>query len=181
MNSADAKKVTEIALNKVKHLIPDFSKYELRKDFRELYYNNEEFVQVEFYDRTVIGNRYKNIIKEFNMSVDKKSQLADKIKKYNDELKKAQKLTFAENKNSIDEHTYFYFERVGSDLGICHLKMFERSKLKEDEKKRIKNEEHKERMREDRDYRKEVEWFEEKDRPFGGAYKSWEDYYKDKI
>lgn len=177
MDSRIILKIDNHALLKVKHLIPDFCKYSLRKEFDELYNENIEFVQVRYFDRTVIENRYKSNEIVLFVSPENIELLKKDVERYNEALKKAQQ----ESVNDLiqyDRSTYFYFSRVSVDIGLCHLNTYNRKKSREEEDKIREYKEHVERMEKDNQYRKEVEWFEEEDRPFGGAFSSWKEYYR---
>lgn len=77
----------------------------------------------------------------------------------------------------FDHFDFWYFNRIGDDIGICHFTAFERDKIKEEKEEEERREEHLRLLKEDPNYRNECEWFEKEYRPCGGAFNSIEDYY----
>lgn len=156
--------VNEKALKKVEEIKPNVSEYDNKKGFSELYYNDETFVQVYLFDKT--ENEYANESK-FNIDMDKHDIFLQKVKEYNLKLKEAQIIVLDEMKVSkYSRDNYFYFNRVGVDLGFAHLKTFVRNK----EKDRRKQEE---RERQLEDF---LEGNEEEPGPYGGAFSSERDF-----
>lgn len=177
MNSELKLRVDNHTLLKVENLIPNLNKYSLGEDFRELYNKNVEFVQICFIDRTKIENRY--ISNETNLftSLENAELVKKNIEDYNEVLKVAQKESANDLMNEFLQKTYFYFCRVGTDIGFCNLYILNRNKTREEQEEQEEQDKHIKKMKEDPLYRKQTKWFEEKDRPFGGAFSSWEEYY----
>jgi hypothetical protein len=172
-------KINIASLEKVESLLPDFDKYSLNKTFTALYNSEQDFVQCCYVDRTDKKNLYKCQEKEILVSVEDAEELNNDIKEYNEALKKAQDESADEFlTSSYDKRDYFYFSRVGDSIGICHILMLERNKSREQQEEQERMAEHKRRMKEDKDYRRENEWFNEQDRPYSGAFNSWDDYFR---
>ena len=161
MNSSkDFAKVNQLALEKVNHLKPNFDEFNNGKEFGELYHAGLTFAQTFYYDRTEGGYPGQT---NYNLDLDKHEEFVKKVKHYNEKLKEAQKEALDELE--IDEYSrrnYFYFNRVGDDIGIAHFHTYVRNQ-KTDEEERA---------------RQLQEIDEEETGPYGGAFRDQMDYIR---
>jgi hypothetical protein len=124
--------ISELALSKVFELKPDLSKYDLKKEFIELYESGETFVQVFFYDHTsdiYNGNRTTMCI-----SLQDATTFKDEIITYNLQLSNAQTLAIQEAKTvtRLDTQTYLYTNRVAQNIGFTNFSQSVRNKQNEE-------------------------------------------------
>ncbi len=176
MDSNICWEINKKALEKVQNLVPDFNKYSIGKTFTELYNEDAEFVQVDYYDRTSFDKRWSDKGAEIIATPEDAEKLIAEIDRYNEALAEAQKEYAEAELDSYDQRTYFSFHRVKTDIGICHVRKFERNRTREEKKRKEEAEEHARLMREDPAYREEYEWHNKEYRPFGGAFSSQEEY-----
>jgi hypothetical protein len=152
--------VNQLALSMVESFKPDMEKYKLHKDFSDMYHSGETFVQVFFYDRT--ANRYASDRTNFNISTQHRLELQAAMINYNLQLEVAQRMSVEKVKGitSIDDRTYFYCNRTGSELGYAHASFHERNEERENE----------ESVAQEKDHR------EEEQGPYGGAFRDEFDF-----
>lgn len=133
MRSSSINKISVRAMEIALPFKPNLKDFDNGKDFADIYYDNVKFVQVVYYDRHDGEDGSVNV--RFNMDIDKKDEFLEAIKTYELKLKEAQTQAIKESGISeYDERTYRYYERVGSDIGYCHVYAF--TKHKEDDEKR---------------------------------------------
>lgn len=178
MDGQLAYRVCEKALDEVKSFIPNFSKHSLNKSFNELWVNDEKFAQIRLIDKTDISNRYNSNEVTILISPKDIDVFQKEVDKYNEELTKVLHEIVQQDILEFEHHTFYYFNRVKTDLGICHMYIHIRNRSKEELQEQKDMLKHKMLMETDEDYRKEHEWFQAKNRPFGGAFESDEEYYQ---
>lgn len=175
MESTIGLKIDEIVLNAVCGLCPCFSSYALMNEYEELWDSDIEFVIVRLYDRTKIENQYNSTETRFYILPEHEERLKAEIKRYHEALQKAQEEE-AQKQIPYDASTYFYFHRVGTNIGVCHLSTIPVKKSRYLAQKALEEQEHENRMLSDPEYRKECEWHSQQYRPFCGAFESIEEY-----
>lgn len=172
-------KINTYALKQVEGKKPIINNYIIDADidtFCKLYNNNETFVQATLYEKI----NYSRVKFEIYLAHDNWEALKQQINNYNDALKEAQIKAVEVAKmveEYIDEKTYYYFNRVGDDLGIRIYSAHIRNKEIEEKQRQERIKEHEHLMQTDAEYRMEYNWHNEEYRPFGGAFASWDDYY----
>lgn len=136
MSTAVFKEINIQLLQETNESKPNVTKYDNGKDFSELYYNNETFFQVIFYDRTD-ATTYNGRTTKINVDVDKIEQLENEVKQYHTLLKEVQnKLAEEQFSSEYDRRTYFHYNRISDDIGFAHFKVFERNQEREDREER---------------------------------------------
>lgn len=159
MNTKDFSNINRRALEKVKELRPDFTLFDNGRNFMEMYDKGEAFVQVFYYNK-MNGSSLGQA--QFNMAKEKEQELIQQVRTYNEKLKEAQVEVLDEM--GIDEYSrknYFYFNRVGDDIGVAHFHTYVRNKV-EEEKEEAKRE-------------TEQEKYLVVQGPYGGAFRDYED------
>lgn len=170
-----ANKINTYALKIAESKKPDINSYIIGTDdeiFYKMYANNDTFVQLTLYENSVKTEAY---ITPKNWEV-----LKEQIETYNSTLKDAQVKAVETAKlieEYFDEKTYYYFNRISSDLGIMVYSAHIRNKKIEEERQVERIREHNHLMETDAEYRAEYNWHNAEYRPFGGAFNSWDDYY----
>lgn len=182
MDISKINKLNSIVLEKVKHLLPDFSKYMAgngTEAFSKFYYGvpEVEFIQVAFYDRTSPDRRYSNERILLSLEASEGEKLFEDLKAYSKALEDAQlEISGYIFDSDYKRKEYLSLSHANWDFGICSLDSFKRCKAREEREEVEAELKHQERLLKDASYRGETEWFEEQFRPFGGAYNSLEEY-----
>lgn len=178
MDSSVIHTLNIMSLKKVFDLIPNLRRYSMGREFKELFNEGVEFYQCNFIDATSFEGDFNRIEMNMLISTEDIEKFKLDVAKYNEALGRAQEEIANTIVSKFDISDYLYFSRVGTNIGICNLSAFNRNKSREDEEAERKRIEHERLMSEDPNYRKEQEWFDEQDRPYGGAFESWSDFYK---
>lgn len=162
-------------------LYPDFDKFNNGKEFSELYDKGVKFVQVEVYDpywascsEEVRKRKGRPHSLRFLIDFEDKEALdiaVDAFNKAQEEVRR-ELLNRLENDpdmrwSEYDTRTYLTFSNISIKVNT-----YVRDKDAEYQKEIERQEEHERRMEEDEKYRAEVQWYEEKERPCGGAFGS---------
>lgn len=178
MNSSVIHALNVMSLKKVSELIPNLRTYSIGREFNELFNEGVEFYQCDFIDATGFEEGSNDTEMDVLVSTEDIEKFKSDVARYNEALKQAQEEISSTSVSEYAISNYLYFSRVGTDIGICHLSTFNRNKSREDGEAEEKRDEHERLMSEDPSYRKEQEWFDEQDRPYGGAFESWGDFYR---
>jgi hypothetical protein len=134
MRSEDSKKITQRAMEIASPFKPNLKDFHNGKSFNELYFNNEKFVQVFFYDR---HDGYTDERIQIHFDLDKQEEFMRTVNQYKDQLTKAQEQAVNEfGLSKYDQQTYYYYHRAGNEFGYCHVELHERHKPTEDEEER---------------------------------------------
>lgn len=135
MYSSDKHKINKMALDLVAEFKPNLNKFNNGKDFMDLYKSNQKFYQVFFQDKN-IADKYVFSETTFQMDIERKDEFWDTVEEYNKQLKNAQAIALEEfGLGEYDNKTYYYYVRVGTDLGFSHVKVFERCKPQEEKER----------------------------------------------
>ena len=165
MDASISNKINNNCIEKTKHLYPNLTKFidvNINIDkFSELYDNDRIFYEITFYDRKYC-NKATNLISE---SLDDVLELKKEIEIYNKAFAEHQKLLCSVFLDKNTTKDYFYFNRIGQDVGISDFNYFTRDKIDE-EFEDIK-------AQQESAYRESYN----EEQPFGGAFSSWNDYY----
>ena len=178
MYTSEINRVDELCvkalIDKIGHKIKNITNFATEKSFSEYFESNIDFTQI-FCSIELPGFKKErlraNVLPKEALDFEKLS------KEINSELKIIQKEVASKHISSHELRTYFSFSSIGSDLGVCNLRLHNRNKLREEEDERLEYENHLKRMKEEDRYRKEYEWQNESYRPHGGAFNSIDDYY----
>lgn len=128
MYASTQENLSSVALNMAAHALPDLKAFSNDKDFNDLYKGNHTFVSVRYQDKT--GDK-RLVVREtkFMMDVEKLEEFRTAIERYHGVLRAAQ-IKAADNYQDFivleegewfDRDNYFYFQRVGTDLGFAHI------------------------------------------------------------
>ena len=178
MYTNEINRVDELCLKalieKLGDKIKNITNFATEKSFNEYFELNVDFSQI-FCSIELPGFKTERL--RANVLPQEALDFEVLSKEINSELKVIQKEIAMQNVSPHELKSYLYFSRVGSDLGICNLRLHNRNKLREEEEERLEYENHLKRMKEDAKYRKEYKWQNESYRPHGGAFDSIDDYY----
>jgi hypothetical protein len=172
MDSSTIKKLNDSILIKIK--FPHLERYKTDHKFED----NETYVEVHYYKKEITYSIDKIC---FNIYLKDKDQFLKEINQFNLELKKLQKETIdniLKNNRCFDADTYYYYVRIGIDLGICYLRLYNINKEQERLEQIEEAKEHQIKYETDEKYRHKYDWFNGEERPYGGAFDSWDDFYR---
>lgn len=145
------------------------------KDFIEYFNLGVDFYQIRFTIK--FPGKVEMLKIDKNISIEDGKLLLSKIETINKKLSEIQKNIADSEEYESDKSSYFYFVRVGTDLGLCSKRSYIRNRISEEEEERKEYEEHLNKMKSDKNYRDQYNWMNEKYRPYGGAFDSIEEYY----
>lgn len=178
MYTSEINRVDELCvkalIEKLGDKIKNITNFATEKRFDEYFESNVDFSQI-FCSIELPGFKTERL--RANVLPQEALEFEAFSKEVNSELKTIQKEIATKHVSPNELNSYFYFSRVGSDLGICNLRLHNRNKQREEEEERLEYENHLRKMKEDAKYRKEYEWQNESYRPYGGAFDSIGDYY----
>lgn len=155
---------------------PDLSGYNLVEsiddEFSNFYNNNKKFVQV------IICDNYENVERWFLVEgFEAYHEIKEMFKEYDAKRKQWREIIAVDNlEYEFQVDDYLALSRL-SNFGKS-VRLHKRYKPEEQAREQDQAIEHEKSMQEDDEYRKHHEWMNEKERPFGGAFESWEDYYR---
>lgn len=163
-------------MEKAKKFQPNLENYNLmhRDDFHDLWEKDVQFSQVTLtfhshidYDDYLVEEKY--VLLGFSEA----KKLKKEVQAYKDKLEEIQKELASERLETYDIETYLAVASFGIDIRV-----YKRRRSEEEAYKIKRDIIHQYKMENDEEYRKTQEWFQEQERPFGGAFSSWEDYYR---